>query len=74
MSPLEAAVLVLGLDLRNLLRFAGELKRQGETLESFARLQPADMESVKTAIRRCDWRPWSADERDRCPLPARPVS
>ncbi len=53
MSPLEAAVLVLSLDLRNVLRFAGELKRQGgelkrqgdelkrqgETLESFARLQ-----------------------------------
>ena len=46
MSPLEAAVLVLSLDLRNVLRFAGELKRQGgelkrqgETLGSFARLQ-----------------------------------
>jgi hypothetical protein len=46
MSPLEAAVLVLSIDLRNVLRFAGELKRQGgelkrqgETLESFARLQ-----------------------------------
>jgi hypothetical protein len=58
MSPLEAAVLVPSLDLRNLLRFAGqlkrqgvELKRQGQMLESFARLQPAAMESVKTAIR-----------------------
>ncbi len=51
MTPLEAATLDLSRDLRNLLRLAGELKRQGEAMESFARALAADMERMKAAVR-----------------------
>ena len=50
MSPLEAAVLAMSHDLETLLRFAGELKRQGEALETFARALTSDMKAVKAAI------------------------
>jgi hypothetical protein len=49
MNPLEAALMDLSKDIRNLLYLAGHLKKQGESLESFARLLAADMERVKTA-------------------------
>jgi hypothetical protein len=50
MSPLEAAVLSMSRDLETLLRFAGELKRQGEALETFARALTSDVKAVKAAI------------------------
>lgn len=51
MTPLEAATLDMSRDLRNLFRLAGELKRQGEAMQSFARLLAADMERMKAAVR-----------------------
>ncbi len=38
-------------DLSTVLRYTADLKRQGESLETFARALAADIEAVKAAIR-----------------------
>jgi hypothetical protein len=50
--PLEAAILSIDHDIRTALRVVGEIKRQAEAFETFARSLSTDMQEIKAILKR----------------------